>query len=107
MSKIAMKYSGKEYTLEYSRQSVKQMENQGFVLEDIKTKPMTMIPMLFSGAFIKNHKGLKRALIDEIYEGIGGKNDLMQALIEMYAETLGALVDDREDEGKVSWAVVR
>ena len=58
MSKIALTYENKEYVLEYSRQSVRTMEAQGFVLNELETKPVTMIPMLYQGAFIKHHKGL-------------------------------------------------
>lgn len=107
MSKININYDGKDYVLEYSRQSVKTMEAQGFNLEEITSKPMTMIPMLFSGAFIKNHKGMKRALVDEIYEEIGDKTNFMSALMDMYAETLSALTDDKDNEGNVAWAVVK
>ena len=106
MSKIVLTHENKEYELEYNRQSVKLMESQGFVLEEITAKPVTMIPMLFSGAFLKNCKGIKRTLIDEIYEGIGNKSALMEALIEMYAETLSTLTDDNE-EGNVSWTLVK
>lgn len=104
MSKIVLNYEKKEYVLEFNRQSVKTMESQGFVLDEITAKPMTMIPMLFSGAFIKNCKGTKRAVIDEIYDGIGDKTALMEALMEMYAETLGTLTDDN-GEGNVSWTL--
>ena len=104
MSKIVLNYENKEYVLEYNRQSVKTMEAQGFVLDEIAAKPMTMIPMLFSGAFIKNCRGTKRAVIDEIYEGIGDKTALMEALMEMYAETLTALTDDN-GEGNVTWTL--
>ena len=107
MSKITLTYKGKEYNLEYNRQSVKTMEQQGFVLDELSSKPMTMIPMLFSGAFIRNHKGMKRSLIDEIYEEINDKSGLMEALMEMYAETLSTLMDDKEDAGNVSWALVK
>lgn len=107
MSKIAIKYENTEYNLEYSRQSVKTMESQGFVLDEITTKPVTMIPMLFQGAFIKNHKGIKRKLIDEIFDEISDKTGLMQALMELYAETLSTLVEDREEQGNVTWAVVK
>ena len=106
MSKIVLTHEKKEYVLEYNRQSVKMMEGQGFVLEDIAAKPMTMIPLLFQGAFLKNCKGIKRALIDEIYEGIGNKTGLMEALMEMYAETLSTLTDDNS-EGNVSWELVK
>ena len=104
MSKIVLNYEKKEYVLEYNRQSVKTMESQGFVLDEIATKPMTMIPMLFSGAFIKNCRGTKRAVIDEIYDGIGDKTALMEALMEMYAETLSTLTDD-VGEGNVTWTL--
>lgn len=107
MSKIALTHNEKEYELEYSRASVRTMESQGFVLDELTSKPMTMIPMLFSGAFIKNHRGIKRSLIDEIYEEIGNKTALTEALMEMYAETLGALTDSENNEGNVTWAVVK
>lgn len=106
MSKIILNYENKEYELEFNRQSVKMMESQGFVLDEITSKPMTMIPLLFSGAFIKNCKGIKRAVIDEIFDSIGDKTGLMQALMEMYAETLSTLTDD-VGEGNVSWTLVK
>ena len=107
--KSNLTYDKKEYTLEYNRQSVKTMESQGFFLEELTTKPMTMIPLLFSGAFIKNHSGkdgVKRKVVDEIFEEIGDKTALMEALMEMYADTLGSLTDSNS-EGNVSWAMVK
>ena len=106
MSKIVLTHENKEYELEFNRQSVKMMESQGFVLDELTSKPMTMIPLLFSGAFIKNCKGTKRAVIDEIFDGINDKTGLMQALMEMYAETLSTLTDDH-GEGNVSWTLVK
>ena len=110
MSKIVLNYEGKEYDLEYSRQSVKMMESQGFVLDEITSKPMTMIPMLFAGAFIKNHSGkdgVKRKVIDEIFDNIADKNGLMEVLMEMYAETLSTLTESNDGEGNATWAVVK
>ena len=107
MSKISLTYGKTEYTLEYNRQSVKTMESQGFVLDELTAKPMTMIPLLFSGAFIKNHRGAKRKVIDEIFDNIENKTGLMEALMEMYAETLSSLTDDAQGEGNVSWAMVK
>ena len=107
MSKITLNYNEKDYTLEYNRQSVRMMESQGFVLEQISTKPVTMIPMMSQGAFIKNHRGMKRALIDEIYDEVADKSGLLNALMEMYAETLSSLTDENEVEGNAIWAVVK
>lgn len=108
MSKITLKHNKKDYTLEYNRQSVKTMESQGFILDEISTKPATMLPHLFAGAFIKNHKGTKRKDIDEIYDNLREKTELISVLVEMYAETLSELVDDAANsEGNVTWAVVK
>lgn len=106
MSKINLTYAKKDYILEYNRQSVKTMESQGFVLEELTAKPMTMIPLLFNGAFIKNHRGIKRNLMDEIFEEIGDKTALMEALMEMYAETLSTLTEG-SGEGNAQWAMVK
>ena len=107
MSKITISYDKKEYALEYSRQSVRTMEAQGFVLDQISSKPVTMIPMLFTGAFMKNHKGIKRNLMDEMYEEVPDKTGLLQALMELYAETLSTLTDDKEDAGNATWVMVK
>lgn len=104
MSKITLNYNGQDYILEYNRQSVKIMESQGFNADEISSKPMTMIPALFNGAFIKNHRGIKRSLMDDIYEGIVDKTAFIAALFEMYGETLSSLTEDGA-EGNVSWAL--
>ena len=113
-TKITITYQSNEYVLEFSRNSVKQMEQQGFVLDQISDKPMTMVPLLVYGAFMKNNKGIKRSLVDEIYEHITNKvgddgNGFIHALLEMYAETVSALTDnDSVDEGNLAvWKVTK
>ncbi len=114
-TKITVQYKGSEYVLEYSRQAVKQMEDTGFVLDQIGDKPVTMIPLLVYGAFMKNNRGIKRALVDEIYENIVGKigkdgeDGFIQTLLEMYAETVQTLTDnDSIDEGNAAtWKVTK
>ena len=104
-----MKYSGKDYTLEFNRQSVRMMESQGFAADELTKKPVTMIPLLVQGAFMKNHKGLKRATVDDIYDGVADKSAFIAALVELYSETVSTLLSDAEDdkEGNVSWAVAK
>ena len=111
-TQITVTYNKREYNLEYSRSAVKQMEQQGFVLEQISEKPMNMIPLLVYGAFMKNHKGIKRTLVDEIYAHIidkvgDGENGFIQALLEMYSETVNTLMDNNSiDEGNAAtWKV--
>ena len=111
---ITVTYQNVDYVLEYSRNSVKQMEQQGFVLDKISEQPMTQVPMLVYGAFMKNNKGIKRSLVDEIYEHISdkigdGDNGFIHALLEMYAETVNTLTDNNSvDEGnRAVWKVTK
>lgn len=107
MSKICLTHNKTEYILEYNRQSVKTMESQGFVLDELTSKPANMIPQLFQGAFIKNHRGIKRREMDEIFDSIADKSALLEALMELYVETLSALMDGSESEGNATWAMVK
>ena len=43
-------YDGKEYTLEFTRQTVIQTENMGFDAGLIDSKPVTSLTILFRGA---------------------------------------------------------
>lgn len=111
---ITVNYNKQTYTLEYSRNAVKQMEQQGFVLDQISDKPMTMMPLLVYGAFMMHHKGIKRALVDEIYAHISdkvgdGDDGFVQALLEMYAETVNTLTENKSvDEGNAAtWKVTK
>lgn len=113
-TQIILTYNNKDYTLEYSRNAVRQMEQQGFVLDKLSEQPMTMVPILVYGAFAKNHKGIKRTLVDEIYEHISdkigdGENGFIHALLEMYAETVQTLTDNTPaDEGNMAvWKVTK
>lgn len=97
-------YQDKDYCLEYTRRSVEQMEKSGFVASDIQDKPMTVLPALFRGAFLANHRFVKTDIIDEIFSKMTNKADLIGKLSEMYNEPIMALVDDPEEsEGNVEW----
>ena len=64
---LNFEYENKEYTLEFTRESIKQMEREGFVAGDIVNKPMNTLPKLFAGAFKAHHRfDTKQKKIDEI-----------------------------------------
>lgn len=95
MSKqLNFEYKGTQYTLEFTRRTVEQMEKEGFVADDIMHKPMTMLPTLFAGAFKAHHKFVKREVIDEIFAKMTNKGDLIGRLAEMYNEPIMALVEE-------------
>ena len=105
MSKqLRFTYEDKEYVLEYTRKSVETMERQGFVAEDVRTKPMLTLPALFRGAFIAHHSTVSNEKIDKMYAKMTNKTDLIGKLSEMYNEPIMALVDEPEEsEGNLSW----
>ncbi len=105
MSKqLRFTYQDKEYVLEYTRRSVEMMEKKGFVASDIETKPVTVLPALFAGAFLANHRYVKQDVVDEIYSKMTNKQELIGKLAEMYNEPIMALVDEPEEsEGNLDW----
>lgn len=105
---LNLAYDGKEYTLEYTRETVKQMERRGFKINDVLEKPLTSLPELFFGAFRANHPFVKREATDEILENMEDVEGLIAALCEMYNEPLETLMmgasADEGNEGKAVWA---
>lgn len=99
-------YKGKDYVLEYTRRSVQEMEKRGFVVADADTKPMTVLPAMFEGAFLAHHRFEKKEVIDEIFSKMTDKENLIAKLAEMYNEPIVALLDEPDEkEGNVNWTV--
>ncbi len=97
-------FKEKEYTLEFTRRTVSEMEKKGFIAREIEDKPMTVLPALFEGAFLAHHRYAKKEVIDEIFKNMTNKEDLIGKLAEMYNEPIMALVEEPEvGEGNVSW----
>ena len=92
---IVFTYEDKEYTLEFTRRTVKQMEDEGFVAQDIDRKPMTLLPALFAGAFKAHHRFVKQDVIDKIYSGMA----------EMYNDPIVTLMEEPDEKAvkNVSW----
>lgn len=97
-------YQDKDYCLEFTRKSVETMERSGFVASDIETKPVTVLPALFKGAFLANHRFVKDEVVNEIFSKMTNKGELISKLSEMYNEPIMALVDEPEEsEGNLDW----
>ena len=106
MAKIlTVSHEGKQYTLEYTRDTVRSMERSGFNVNQITDKPLTTIPTLFRGAFMAHHPKIRTATIDAIFAAMPNKTDLLGKLAEMYAEPIDTLLDEPEEggEGNSSW----
>lgn len=97
-------YNDKEYTLEFTRRTVSEMEKRGFVAADVEIKPMSTLPELFEGAFLAHHRFVKKDIIDEIFSKLTDKENLIGKLAEMYNEPIMALVEEPdENEGNLEW----
>ena len=101
---LTFTYDGKDYTLEFTRRTVAEMEKKGFIASDITDKPMTTLPALFAGAFVAHHRFVKEDIINDIYSKLTKKEDLIGKLAEMYNEPILALVEEPEKaEGNLDW----
>lgn len=92
--------AGREYTLEFSRKSVVKAEQAGLDVNAMESKSMTMIPLLFWGAFLMHHPHMTKEQTDKIlFDGLGGLNeDEMAYLGKLYAAPFQSLVAS-EGEG--------
>jgi len=103
---IKLTYNKKDYELGFNRKTAAALEAQGFKADELTEKPSVMIPMLFYGAFMARNSGIKRNLVDEIFDNLTKKQELIQVLAENYIETVSSLVEDAP-EGNAVWEVTK
>ena len=105
--KIKLSYEGKEYTLEYTRNTALALEQSGFVLSDVRSKPVSSLVTLFNGAFVANHRRLEGSVVEKIFDSMKDKEKLLAALVGMYDETVSSLMDSTDDEGNATWEMTQ
>lgn len=102
---INFTFDGKDYCLEYTKATVKQMEDKGFSPSKILDAPMTYLPELFRGAFLANHPYTNRRVIEEIFGKLEDRSELVNVLIKMYNEPIKALTEDENEGNGVKWTM--
>lgn len=100
---ITFSYGDRDYTLEFTRKSVKTMERQGFNIQDVNVKPLLTTEALFRGAFLAHHNGIRPDVVEDIFMALD-KKGLLEMLVDMYNEPLKVL-EPEEDDGakKIAW----
>ena len=95
--------NNEDYTLEFSRESIRFAEARGFSIADVEKYPMTKLPELFFYAFRMHHKNVSREKTDRIlFDDLGGMPEGMaQRLGELYGAPFEALTNS-EEKGKNS-----
>ena len=89
------------YILTFTAETVKALEARGFSLEEVTAKPMTMIPMLFEGAFLAkegNKVTPDKAL--EIYKLQKNKTKLLEKLLVLFNDPIDEVI---VKEGNAEW----
>lgn len=102
------KETGKVYTLEFNRASVKRAERLGFNIQDITTKTVSGVEDLFYYAFFMHHGNtVSREETERIlYDDLGGMPDgLLDRLAELYAVCIETLYQDEEKAKNAKWSV--
>lgn len=94
------KDTGDVYELDFNRESVRFMANQGFVMDD---NIIDLIAVkgedLWFYAFRAHHKKLSRGQADKLYEKMGGlAPKVIKRLIELYQQALMSNKIVQEDE---------
>lgn len=104
-STIKFSHNGRDYCLEFTKASVKALEDRGFVPSKILEAPITYLPELFYGAFRAHHPYINRKIVEEIFDDMENKSELVNILIEMYNEPIKALTEEKEgDKGNsIKW----
>lgn len=107
MKEIKFVYNNTPYTLAFTRESIKQMEQTGFDFSQADSKPISSMENLFYGSFAVHHRGIKRRLVSEIWESLDNKGELVEKLAEMVEESLADFMEGNGEESKkTQWEVV-
>ncbi|MGN1345569.1 MAG: DUF5055 domain-containing protein [Eubacteriales bacterium] len=105
MSKsISFIHNGTAYKLEFTPETVCQMEQGGFnfdTLKEAEKYPFTIACALFAGAFYANHVDLTEDEIFSVIESLARKQELLERLAEMYVDVIRSM-----EAGDTAWTVV-
>lgn len=95
---------GTTYTLAFTRETIAETEDMGFVLSEAYDKPMKSIILLWRGAFLEHHRTLDNAKKEALFEKID-KTELLGALVDLYSEPVKSLFDEEHSKNAVKWTV--
>lgn len=99
MNTCTIEIGGNEYTLCLTRESIKEMEKQGFNIQDFMAKPITYMDILWVGGFYANHRNINKTkalnLQDEYKKEGGDVNEVIEFLVNEYANFVNAPADTK------------
>lgn len=105
---VKIKHEDKEYRIGFTRFTAKAMDAAGFDISEWASHMATSVPMIVHYAFKAKHPNISDHQAETIWAAQRGKNKLLHAMVESYAQTFGSLLDDNTDEDdkeNVSWEI--
>lgn len=99
----------KVYELDFSRESVRFVENQGYKIEETFDFPNVNVPKLFYYAFRKNHRNVSLEQAEKLLDKMGGLTEKIAIrLVNLYRQATMAnnIIQDEEDLAKNSRVTV-
>ena len=105
-TKIVFEYEGVPYTLEFTPDSLKQMERSGFNFSKMEDTILTTPEKLFYGAFLANHKRVSPQLREEIWKNLCEEDENGEGLSEVIGKMMSeAITELNSHSGNVKWSV--
>lgn len=101
--------TGKVYELDFSRESVRYVESQGYKIDETFDYPNVNIPKLFYYAFRKNHKNVALNQTTALLDKMGGLTErIALRLVELYRQATisNNVIQDEDELGKNSHVTV-
>ena len=104
---IIFTYDDVEYTLEFTADSLKRMERNGFKFGKMDEIVLTAPIELFCGAFESKHRKTPRKLREEIFNQLAEDNENGQALTEVLGDMLSQAIEElNSHQGNVKWSIL-
>jgi hypothetical protein len=101
--RITFSYGGNNYVLEFTCDSVRQMERQGFDAHAFVKRPLVVLPEAFAGAFIVNHPLTSPNIIKQIYMAFDDKAGLVGALATMLSSVYDEICYEIKSGRGLKW----
>ena len=93
--------TGKTYTLEFNRDTVRRAERNGFSIDDCAKFPTLCYDLWYYSFLMHHEREIKRKRTDELLDSVGGITDapdgLFERLGELYAQAYKTLEGDEKN----------
>lgn len=109
MKKVTITADGKKYVLTFNRKTAAMYGDMGYKVSDISDdgKAFTAVPAFVWCALKANHPTIRKDKAEEVWDALSlkSKNKVLNALVEIYADTYTGLLgseNGEDDEGNAA-----